>query len=72
MASVMGTSFLLKNRQNNISTRNSNYFTVTRHNNIHGKLTLNNYGYKIWQSLPDKVKKNPNPFAVLTKMLRFI
>ena len=58
LPSVMGTSFLLKNRQNNISTRNSNYFTVTRHNNIHGKLTLNNYGYKIWQSLPDKVKKS--------------
>ena len=37
-------------------TRNNNLFKVTRHNSHHGKLLLNNYGYNLWQPLPNSIK----------------
>lgn len=38
------------------STRLSNLFTVTYHKSYNGKFILNNYSYRIWQSLPPRIK----------------
>ena len=57
------------NRTERMETRTNSIFSMTKYKTNQGKFLLNNYGTRLWNNLPNKIKTSPS-YKVFTKRIK--